>query len=70
MDRGDDLNHCGATGKSGDRAKVIHLKRVVTGAQWERLSLAKEYIQMSFVNLEKRPERPQVKNYIIIDIHR
>lgn len=31
---------------------------------------AEEDTKMSFVNLEKRPERPQVKNYITIDIYR
>lgn len=33
-------------------------------------SLAKRNVNMSFVNLEKRPQRPQVKNYITIDIYK
>jgi hypothetical protein len=69
MDSGDDLTHCGATRKSDNRAKVRCLKRLVTVAHLERLSPAKENTRMSFVNLEKEPERSQVKKYITIDIY-
>lgn len=50
MDRGDDLTHCGAIGKSHERAKVRCLKRLVTVADLERLSPAKGNAEMSFVN--------------------
>lgn len=32
-------------------------------------SLAKRNVNVSFANLEKRPQRPQVKDYISIDIY-
>lgn len=33
-------------------------------------SLAKRNIHMSFANLEKRFQRPQVKDYVTIDIYK
>lgn len=70
MDRGDDLTHCGAVGKSDGRAKVRCLKRLVTVAHLERLSPAKGNAEMSFVNVEKWPERPQWRKFKTTDVYR
>lgn len=53
MDRGDDLTHCTALGKSEkseDGAEVRCVKRLVTLVHLERLSAAKENTETSFVN--------------------
>lgn len=33
-------------------------------------SLVKRNVNMTFANLEKRPQRPQVKDYVTIDIYK
>lgn len=69
-DRGDDLAHCGAVGKSDGRAKVRCLKRPVTVAHLEGLSPAKANAEMSFVSLEKRPKRPPLRKCKTTDVYR
>lgn len=70
LDRGDDLTHCGAVGKSDGRAEVRCLKRLATVAHLERLSPAKGNAEMSFVNIEKWPGRSQLRKRKTTDVYR